>query len=205
MGLSSRRMFKTSSAVRGTPERTNQVTARLIVSLIALSSFSCHRDSGYGLPITIGMNPDQVSSVLGEPTEHYAVHDKEGQIVRWYYSSGIVGTFDRDHLSRITLNTYTDYHGFLPYSGKVINQVVLTDSKQAIIAKLGNPAKVESDRPDDGTNPDVPVVFPREAVYYWRLKGYLVSATFLNQAQNVSEKQHLVFPKDTLTGIEITK
>jgi hypothetical protein len=41
---------------------------------------------------------------------------KDDKLLEWYYSSGIVGVFDRDRLTRITLNTYTDYQGFLVYT-----------------------------------------------------------------------------------------
>jgi len=173
--------------------------------LIALFGLSCHSDSGYGLPVAIGMTGDQVSKIIGEPTEHYAVPDKDQQVIRWYYSSGIVGIFDRDRLSRITLNVYSDYQGFLVYSGSVVNHVTLRDSKQIILQKLGHPTKVETDDLESGTNLDVPVVWPKEARYYWRSKDYLIEATFLLQAQAVSEKQHLTFAKDALTDIQITK
>jgi hypothetical protein len=179
--------------------------ASAIILLIAVFGLSCRNESGYGLPVTIGMSGEQVSKILGEPTERYAVPDKEQQVIRWYYSSGIVGIFNRDHLSRITLNTYSDYQGFLAYSGDVVNHITLNDSKQIILQKLGIPAKIEADELESGTDPNVPVVRPKEARYYWHFNDYLIEATFLLQAQNVSEKQHLTFARDALTDIQITK
>jgi hypothetical protein len=130
---------------------------------------------------------------------------KDDKLLEWYYSSGIVGVFDRDRLTRITLNTYTDYQGFLVYTGMVVNGVTLTDSKQTILQKLGRPSKIENDELESGTDADVPVVWPKESRYYWRFKDYLVQASFLNQAQTVSEKEHVTFPKDKLTQITVTK
>jgi hypothetical protein len=51
----------------------------------------------------------------------------------------------------------------------------------------------------------MPVVWPEESRYYWRFKNYTLEATFLNQAQSVSEKEKLTFPKDKLIAITLTK
>lgn len=172
----------------------------------------------YGLPVVLGSTSDEVRKVLGAPTERFrpgTASDTvesishpgkdEEKVIESYYSVGITCTFSRDQLAAIVLPTYTDYHGFLPYNGTVVNGVKLTDTKQAIIAKLGMPTKVENDALPDGTDPNVPVVWPKESTYYWRLKRYAVQATFLNQAQDVSETEHLTFPKDKLVSITLTK
>jgi hypothetical protein len=195
------------------------LTAHLILVGVLLSVLSCDRAAApkYGLPITLGSTSDEVRKVLGGPNDRYRVPvesdtpdtirnpDKNAKLFEWYYSSGIVGTFDRDRLTAITLHTYTDYQGFLVYTGTVVNGVTLADSKQTILRKLGQPTKIESDALESGTNPDVPVVWPKESRYYWRFKEYLIEATFLNQAQSVSETEHLTFPKDKLTVIFLTK
>jgi hypothetical protein len=170
----------------------------------------------YGLPIFLGSTSDEVRKVLGAPTERFrpgTASDSvesishpgkdEEKVIESYYSVGITCTFSRDRLAAIGLPTYTDYHGFLPYGGTVLNGVKLTDTKRVIIAKLGTPIKIESEALPTGTDPDVPVVWPKESNYYWRLKDYAVQATFLNQAQDVSE--HLTFPKDKLISITLTK
>jgi hypothetical protein len=192
---------------------------QLVVVGLLLSALSCDKSAvpQYGLPITLGSTSDEVRKTLGGPTERYrppVASDtaetirnpgKDGKVIEWYYSSGIVGVFDRDRLTAITLHTYTDYQGFLVYSSAVVNDVRLTDSKQTIVSKLGKPTKIESDGLESGTDPDVPVVWPKESRYYWRFKDYLVEAAFLNQAQNVSEKEKLTFPKDKLISIMLTK
>jgi len=165
----------------------------------------------------LGSTSDEVRKVLGGPNERYKVPDfrrdtdvdrnpdKNDKLIESYYSSGVFGVFDRDRLTTITLNTYTDYQGFLVYAGTVVNGVRVTDSKATILNKLGKPTKIESDELENGTDPDVPVVWPKESRYYWRFKDYLVQATFLNQAQNVSEKDRLTFPKDKLILVSLTK
>jgi hypothetical protein len=123
----------------------------------------------------------------------------------WYYSSGIVGSFDHGRLFGIGLPTFCDYQGFLIYSGQVVDGVKLTDSKETILKRLGKPAKVESDPLEKGTDPNVPVAWPKEGRYYWRFKDYTLEATFLEQAQSVSVRGDLTWPKDRLTAIYIKK
>ena len=170
----------------------------------------------YGLPITLGSTSDEVRKIIGGPTERYKVPnngetevvtnpDKKDNLLEWYYSSGIIAAFDRDRLTTITLPTYTDYRGFLAYAGTVVKGVRLTDSRQDILSKLGNPTKIESDELESGTDPNVPVVWPKKSRYYWHLDDFLVQADFLNQAQQASEKAKLIFPKDSLLLISITK
>jgi hypothetical protein len=109
----------------------------------------------------------------------------------------------RDRLTAITLHTYTGYKGFVPYAGNVVNGVKLADSEQTILKKLGTPTKVENDELASGADRDAPVVWPAESRYYWRFKDYGIQATFLNQAQSVSEEEHLTFPKDKLVSIVV--
>ena len=186
---------------------------------LLLCTFGCNGAApNYGLPIALGSTSDDVRKLLGAPTARYRpattgdtvetiqnVGKNAEIVIEWYYSSGIVGSFNRDRLSTITLFTYSDYRGFLVYSGTVVNGVRLADSKQSILDKLGKPTKVESEPLDAGTNPDVPELWPKESRYYWHFKNYTLEATFLNQAQNVSEKEKLTFPKDKLIAITLTK
>jgi hypothetical protein len=90
-----------------------------------------------------------------------------------------------------------------PQPFRLVNDVRITDSKQTVLRKLGKPTKIESGEVEG--DPDVPVVWPKESRYYRRFKEYLIEATFLNQAQDVSEKEHLTFPRDTLTDIFVSK
>ena len=193
----------------------------IVLPVFGLLLFACGCNVGgsrYGLPVSLGSSSDDVRNVLGAPTERFrpgTADDTVGgishpgkdeeKVIEWYYSVGIVAMFARDRLAAITLPTYTDYHGFLPFTGTVVSGVKITDTKQVILAKLGTPTKVESDELEAGTDPNVPVVWPKESTYYWRLKEYAVQATFLNQAQDVSEKEHLTFPKDKLLSITIKK
>jgi hypothetical protein len=183
--------------------------------VILVVSLGCESGSNrYGLPISLGSTSDEVRRVLGGPNERMKVverddtkvvtnPDKYDKLVEWYYSSGIVGKFDRDRLTEIILHPVTDYQGFVPYTGTVINGVKVTDSKQNILSKLGKPAKIEADELEAGTDPNVPVVWPKSNRYYWRMKGYLVEAEFLSQAQQYSGP--VTLPKDSLTVIVITK
>jgi hypothetical protein len=166
----------------------------------------------YGLPIALGSKSDDVRRILGKPTQRYGTPEigdngnvtlsqTGDKITEWYYPAGIVAFFDHDRLVAVTLPTYTDYKGFVPYAANVVSGVTLADSKQTILKRMGTPTKVEIDELASGTDRDIPVVWPAEARYYWRFKDYGMQATFLNQAQSVSEKEHLTFPKDKLVSI----
>jgi hypothetical protein len=187
--------------------------------MLCLSLWSCGMaGKQYGLPVTLGSSSDKVRSTLGAPTERYrpgtandtiesiqnVPRDAE-TVLEWYYSSGIVGQFSRDKLSSITLFASADYKGFLPYTGTVIKGVRLTDTKQAVLDKLGKPTKVDNEPLPAGTNPDEPTVWPKESNYYWHFEEYTLKATFLDQAQLVKDDPKLVLPKDKLTSLILTK
>jgi len=188
--------------------------ALFVALLLVVASVGCPAKRDYGLPVTLGSTSDEVRKLLGKPTQRYGppklgdngsvTFSQTGdKIVEWYYPAGIVAFFDHDRLAAITLHTYTGYKGFVPYAGKVVNGITLTDGKQTILKKLGTPTKVENDELANGTDPEIPVVWPAESKYYWRFKDYGIQATFLNQAQSVSEKEHLSFPKDKLVSIVV--
>jgi WD40 repeat protein len=173
---------------------------------------------GWGLPIKLGQTSADVSQSLGKPTEIVnatTVHRKTGDDVsdllpavkelRYYYSKGIVGVFKADKLVGITLNPWSDYKGFIPYSGAIIDNVKLTDAKDEILRKLGKESKLEEDPLEDGTDRDKPVVWPAEARYYWRRAGYIVEVDFLRQAQSVDESKHLTMPKDSVDLVYVYK
>jgi hypothetical protein len=195
-------------------------------SLVLLLQFAfllmgCGRggSSRYGLPIVLGSSSDQVRRVLGGPnavvkaTEirralrefgaEPSVLPTTDNITEWYYSSGIAATFDRDRLLEIALPTYTSYPGFLVYSGTVVNGVRLTDSKEIILGKLGMPEKVEDDPLPEGTDPDVPEVWPKESRYYWRFPSYVVRVDYLRQAQKADDTH--TFRRNAVVSIQVYK
>ncbi len=184
----------------------------LAATLLAALLAPCLRaaESEYGLPVKLDSSASDVRKVLGPPTEGW----QKGEMVTLesYYSRGIVGEFAHDRLFSITLNKDTAYRGFLPYAGTIINGVKLTDGKATVLKKLGAPSKIETEELPPGTDPDKPELFPLQSKYYWRFKDYEVKATFLNQAQAVSEglvwrsaADGTSWPKDTLTVITIQK
>jgi len=187
----------------------------LIVGTCALILVCCSTAKReYGLPIALGSTSDDVRNILGKPTQRYGtpqiadngnvtLSQTGDKIVEWYYPAGIVAFFDHDRLTTITLHTYTGYKGFVPYAGNVVSGITLADSKQTILKRLGTPRKVENDELASGTDRDIPVVWPAETRYYWRFKDYGIEATFLNQAQSVSEEEHLTFPKDKLVSVVV--
>jgi hypothetical protein len=89
--------------------------------------------SGYGLPVSLGIQREDVRKALGGPNE--VVKDAERRrilkefgaqaelipttdnVTEWYSSSGIVATFDGDRLFQITLPGYASYPGFLLLRG----------------------------------------------------------------------------------------
>jgi hypothetical protein len=128
----------------------------LILVGLSLLALNCEKATApkYGLPITLGSTSDEVRKVLGGPTERYkapeksdgvvvANPDKNDKLFEWYYSSGIVGVFDRDRLTTITLPSYTDYQGFVVYTGTVISSVTLSDRKEAFLKNLANQRRLK--------------------------------------------------------------
>jgi hypothetical protein len=97
------------------------------------------------------------------------------------------------------------YPGFLAYSNEIIRGLRLTDTKQKILHALGKPTKIETDELSAGTDPSVPVVWPKESRYYWRLADYTLEVDLLNQAQSVSDEKGLTLPMDSVARILITK
>jgi hypothetical protein len=181
----------------------------LLLQMLLVSCLGA-AEAEYGLPVKLDSSASEVQKVLGAPTEAW----KKGEIVTLesYYSRGIVGEFEHDRLFSITLNKDTAYRGFIPYAGTIINGVKLTDSKTTVLKKLGTPSKIESEELPAGTDPNRPELFPLESKCYWRFKDYEVQATFLNQAQAVSEGlvwrnagDGTSWPKDTLTEIKIQR
>ncbi len=175
-----------------------------IVGVIFLAGCNRLGVSQYGLPVKLGSSSDDVRKGLGSPD--YSYKTPSDDIVEWYYSHGIVAVFERDRLSVVTLPPdVASYKGFLAYSGPIIRGVKLSDKKQKILKALGEPTKIESDDLPSGTDPGVPVVWPKESRYYWRFTEYTVEVDFLNQAQEVSDEKHLTLPVDTVAMISVRK
>ena len=189
--------------------RCNKGLAALLFPALLVTCLRA-AEAEYGLPVKLDSSTSEVRKVLGAPTEGW----NKGEMVTLesYYSRGIVGEFAHDRLFSITLNRDTAYRGFIPYAGTIVNGVKLTDSKTTVLKKLGTPSKIESEALPPGTDPNKPELFPLESKYYWRFKDYEVQATFLNQAQAVSEGlvwrnagDGTSWPKDTLTAITVQK
>jgi hypothetical protein len=190
----------------------NWLVRILIVAVLAASTIvlmsSCHLGPAeYALPVTLGSSSNDIRRALGSPKESFKDPRDNRLTIEWYYTHGIVATFERDRLVSIGLppdhGRGTTYDGFLAYSGEIIRGVRLTDTKQGILKKLGKPTKIETDDLPPGTDPAVPVVWPKESRYYWRLANYTVRVDFLSQAQSVSVEHKLILPKDSLTMIRI--
>ena len=159
----------------------------------------------YGIPVQLGWSSDQVRNVLGAPESRNPIPGQPDDAVESYSSSGIIARYSRDRLSFITFQPDGGNTGFLPYTGAIINDVRITDNKATVLRKLGTPTKIERDELPSGVNPDVPTVWPKADIYYWRLPNFTVVAIFLNQAQSVSDEKHIVWAKDTLTLLTVQK
>ena len=158
-------------------------------------------EEGYGLPVKLGLSSAEVRKILGPPTETWM--NGEMVTLEWYYPHGIMGEFEHDRLSSVTLYKDTLYLGFIPYAGTIIKGIRLTDSKATVLKKLGTPSKVESGDLPAGTHPDDPVRWALDSRYNWEFKDYEAKATFLNQARTVGGG--VVWPKDSLTEFTIQK
>jgi hypothetical protein len=185
----------------------NNGLAALFLQVLIVSCLGA-AEAEYGLPVKLDLSIGEVRKVLGAPTEAW----NKGDMVTLesYYSRGIVAEFEHDKLFSITLNKDTAYRGFIPYAGTIVNGVKITDSKTTVLKKLGTPSKIESEALPPDTDPTKPELFPLQSKYYWQFKDYEVQATFLNQAQAVSEGlvwrnagDGTSWPKDTLTDMTI--
>ena len=167
----------------------------------------CHLSPDeYGLPITLGSSSGDIRHILGSPDESFKSPANDRITVEWYYSHGLVVDLERDQVVTIQIPPdIADYKGFLAYTGPIVRGLKLTDSKTKYLKTLGEPAKIENDALAAGTNPDIPVVWPKESVYYWRLRDYMVRVDFLNQAQDISEAKHITLPRDAVTTILIRR
>jgi hypothetical protein len=181
--------------------------------------------SSWGLPVSLGQSAEQVRKVLGAPHDALdIVHDKsscgenprcvetydtsDGDRMEWYYSSGIVANYQHGKLFRVTLYPHLDDRGFLPYSERIIEGVSLSDSRENIIRKLGNPAKIEKiEGLEDNymrrkkTSSGAPARNPDQEVYYWRRQHYTIEALFL--AQPELWNHGVVWPKGELIYIKV--
>jgi hypothetical protein len=188
----------------------NYWRARIRPGILAVAALmlGCHNNSSeYGLPITLGSSSADVRRVLGSPNESFRKPQNDRQTIEWYYTHGIVATFERDQLTAISLSNgpLISYPGFLAYSNEIIRGLRLTDKKERILDTLGKPTKVETDDLPAGTDPDIPVVWPKESRYYWRLTDYTLEVDLLNQAQRIGDEKRLTLPKGSVTMILITK
>lgn len=188
-----------------------------LVATVLLTSCIGWRAPEWGLPVVLDQSTAEVRNILGVPDavinpgdnwkdvpKHLHRYVSPTMNVEWYYSSGIVGTFVDGRLTEVFVPPpHTDYQGFIPYAGTIVNGVKLTDTKQTILRKLGEPTKVEEEPLELGTDPDVPVVWPAESRYYWRKVKYTVRIDFLRQAQSLNETQKLTSPRDAVRSIDI--
>src|ERR1035438_5113315 len=92
---------------------------------------SCHGNSiEYGLPVALGSSSSVVRRVLGSPNESFKNAQNGRLTIEWYYTHGIVATFERDRLTAISLpsGALVTYPGFLAYSNEIIRGLRLTDT-----------------------------------------------------------------------------
>lgn len=141
--------------------------------------------SEYSLPIRLGSSLAEVRNVLGQPDATDHSDDANGPLSDWYHKSGMIGTFNKDKLTAIMLPRDTPYVTFVPYASTIVNGIKLTDSKQAILEKMGRPVNVEEEQLPEGTDPDVPARFAQYSKYTWRVNDMLVQVNFLAQAQQL--------------------
>jgi hypothetical protein len=186
---------------------------KIFLLIVLISGCSLNRSPQWGLPVQLGQTSTEVRKVLGRPTEvvdaktmkKYDI-DWDGEYaIEYFYSSGIVGRFDHRKLFAITINTYSDYPGFLLYTGPIVNDVTIKDAKADVIEKLGKPTKIESDSLEPATDPNIPVVWPKMSHYFWRFEGFAVQVDFVNQAQSIDDRKAIVRPKDAIAFIQVYK
>jgi len=187
------------------------------ITCITVSLLLWHRYQSweYGLPVSPGASTDGVRRVLGVASFTFADPKIGTRSTSTFLTHGIVGTFEDGQLIRIMIpnqtakgvevSTHDSQEGLLTYSGVIVKGLRITDDKQTIIKALGEPTKIECDDLPAGTNPDIPVVWPKQCSYYWRLPDYVIEVDFLNQAQDVDETNKLTLPKDTVIAFQITK
>ena len=160
------------------------VVAHALLLTLCQSSVS-QSASEYSLPIRLGSSLAEVRKVMGQPNATDHNDDAGNALSDWYHASGMIGTFSKDKLIAIMLPRDTPYATFVPYTGAIVNGIKLTDSKEAILQKLGRPVHVEEEQLPEGTDPDVPARFAEYSKYTWRVNDMLVQVNFLAQAQQL--------------------
>lgn len=188
---------------------------QLIGSALLLASLSCARE--WQLPVTLGSSRGDVHRKLGAPKEVFTYEAANAQApqaaekvfglapnqsIEYYYASGLVGRYDRDHLFSITVMAHVDYRGWLEYSGAVVNGITLRDTRENVVRRLGTPTKVEEEQFLEG-NAATAAVFPASSRYFWRRDGHVVEIEFLRQPQLLDTKRNLVAPRDSITKIAV--
>jgi hypothetical protein len=190
--------------------KTTLVVVGVIVQF-SMVGCSLNRTPDWGLPIKLGQTSKEVRLILGKPTEivdtktmkKYEVEWEPDYSLEYFYSAGIVARFEQKVLFGITINTFSDYPGFLIYSGAIVNGVKVSDTKKAILAKLGTPTKVEDHPLEVDVDPNIPAVFPKSCTYYWRFENFTVQIDILNQAQNIDEKKGVTRLKDAISLVQV--
>lgn len=199
-----------------------------IVSLVLLGAVTaaCNPGTGtsWGLPIRFGQSVTEVRGMLGAPNEvidaaRMAEGGRElkekwerehlGLSEEWYYSSGIVASFDHGRLFKVELYHYSDNPSFLTYAGKIVEGVSLNDSREDILRKFGTPTKIEQVKElgnlvtGKTAGPHAPAVWPAQEINYWRRQHYVVEVATLKQPQLVDEKQGIIYPEGAVIYIKV--
>ena len=192
----------------------------MMVAIISLAGLVPARTgTQWQLPISLDQTKVEVEGVLGPPNASvprdlrsidreaadYFSRRQPRQSIDWYYSSGLVGRYTDGRLFAITVNPHVSFPGWIDHGGPIVSDVLLTDTKATVLRKLGPPSKIENDPLDSNADVEVPVVWPAQSRYSWRLPTYTVEITFLRQTQSISSEQRSVAKKDEIAVIMLFK
>ena len=171
-----------------------------IVILFFLPDIGLSDTFEWQLPIQLGSTRNEVHDILGPPKEtlsYESVKSKYPEVAEtikgihneYFYSSGLVVRFHNGKVFGITINSHDGGRkGWIVYQGSVVNEVVLSDSYDSSIKKLGQPIKSEEEKIyESGDSLDKPVVLPAVKSCYWRSDMYTIQIDFLMQAGSISE------------------
>ena len=182
------------------------IRAAFLAALVTIVSFGgCGNQSSLQLPVALGQSIDSVRKAIGTPTESVPLTPKSPEVIQeWYYSSGIVVDIADGKIAAITLHPHASFRGFLPYGGKIINDLTLADSRESFIQKLGAPIKTEIEKGYKDPNENAPAaVWPAMQTLYWRHEGMVVEVRFLLEAQSVNREEKTIRPEGAIDYLKL--
>lgn len=180
---------------------------------------STENNFNWQLPVELNATRFEVYEAIGIPegimtydtiVEYFVRNDLDpedidfdkNRSIEYYNSIGLSLVFIDDILTFITIQVLGDEGTHKDFKGYIINDLLLTDTRQEIIKKLGTPDLMKTDPLPHGNDNKNGVAFPSLSYYTWNYKNYYIEIDITNEIQSVSESYKI--PKDRISNITLT-